>query len=132
MQRTVNDNSTENGLSYGNVAISKTNAETLNFEGGIFYQNEIAKILKLPNASFYRVELSAYHSHLYSSKDATVTQGNTNYSLSAKYNQGVVYGASALLSTPINDSTDLVTKIERRQNNSLRDVTGGVNLLLRF
>lgn len=132
LQDTSNNGFSESGLSYGNFSASKSSARTANLELGTSYKNNFAKFVGLPDKSFFKIEATAYQSNLSSKKSATISQGNASYALDSQYKQGMVFGANALVSIPVNDSTSIVAKIERRQSGSLRNNIGTFEIRYQF
>lgn len=131
-QKTNRDSWSEKGLSDGNVSVSKSSANTRNFEIGTSYKDEISTALKLPQGSFYKLEASGYQSQLSGKKDATVTQGNVNYGVATNYKQNFTIGGSAYLGVPITENTAILAKLERRQNGSFRENFGNLELSCKF
>lgn len=132
LQDNQNNGFSENGLSFGNYSSSKSSAKTTNLEAGISYRNEFARALKLPQNSFFELGFNGYQSNIHNKKAATISQGNANYQLYSQYRQGLVFGASALASLPLNEATRVFAKLERRQNGSLRDNIGSLELNYKF
>ncbi len=121
LQQTNHGGWTETGLSAGNVSVSKSSANNMNFELGTSYKDLVAKEVELPQGSFYKLEVSGYHSSLYSKKSATVTEGSASYGLTPKYQQGFTLGGGALLSIPVAEFSSITARIDGRKNNSYRE-----------
>jgi len=132
LQKTSRNSWNEKGLSDGNVSVSKSSANTTNFEIGTSYKDEIWNALKLPQGSFYKVEATGYKSQLGGKKDATVTQGNASYNVATRYRQNFTIGGSAYLGVPINKAATILAKLERRQNGSFRENVGNLELSYKF
>jgi len=132
LQDNQNNGFNEQGLAYGNYASSKSSAKTANLQAGVSYRDEFAHALKMPQNSFFELGLTGYQSNIYNKKAATISQGNASYQLYSQYRQGLVFGASALASLPLNNATALSVKLERRQNGSLRDNIGSLELRYKF
>lgn len=132
LQKTRHNGWHEAGLSAGNLDISRSSANTLNLELGTFYKNDLPKLFHLPKNSFYKFELSGYQSELYSKKDATVTQGTTNYSLSPTYNQEFTIGTSVLFLTPISENSTITARFDKRQNGTFREFIATLGYLYGF
>jgi len=120
-QKTRSDGWKESGLTAGNLEIGNSSANTLNFEFGTAYKNDLPKILSLPPKSFYKVGITGYKSQLYSKNNATATQGNATYILAPTYEQKIFLGASALMQIPVQKNTNFYTQIDRRQNDRFRE-----------
>ena len=132
LQQTSNDGFAEHDLSNGNLVMGKSSANTINTELGLGYQDQFAKFLNLPNKSFFKFELTAYQSNLYSKHDAQVNQGNASYMISSKYRQGMVFGGNTYAVLPVNEKTSILAKFSRRQNGTLRDSIFGIEARYQF
>jgi hypothetical protein len=128
-QKTNRGNWSETGLSAGNLAVSKSSSSLLNFDLGASYKNDLKF---LPKGAFYKAEITAQKSNIYSGKNATVTDGSFNYNLSPKYSQNVMLGLSGYFSVPLNLSTSLVAKVDRRQNGDFKETSGNLGFRYSF
>lgn len=132
LQKTSHNGWHETGLSSGNLAISRSSANTSNLEVGASYKNNLAHFLKLPKGAFYKLEISGYKSELYAKHDATVQDGSAFYSLSPTYNQKFIFGSSALFSTPISQNSTIFTRLDKRQNGTMREFIATVGYTYGF
>lgn len=132
LQNTQNKGFHETGLSYGNFSAGKSSAKTFNLEAGLSYKNEFNKMLRLPQKSFFEVGVSGYQSEIFNKKSAMISQEDASYKIQSQYRQGLVFGASALARIPISESTSVSLKLERRQNGSLRNNIGSLELNYKF
>ncbi len=132
LQKTSRSRWSESGFSVGDVSISKSSANTASFEIGTSYQEEISNVFKLPQGSFYKVEVNGYKTELKGKKNATVSQGSASYALSPQYHQNFSIGGSGAISVPVTKSSTVSLKAERRQNASFRENLGSFNFLYKF
>ena len=131
-QKTQHNGWHESGLSAGNLDVSRSSADTLNFEVGTSYKDDLPKLLHLPKDSFYKLELTGYKSELYSKKNATVTESTTSYSLSPTYNQKFTLGTSAYFAVPLSQSSTVTTRFDKRQNGTFRESVATLGYLYGF
>jgi uncharacterized protein with beta-barrel porin domain len=132
VQETKNNGFNENGLSYGNLNVSESRAKNFNYEIGLGYQNEFAKMFMLPSKSSYRVELTGYQSNLYAKDNATATQGNASYLIAARYNQNFIVGTNISATLPITEATRFSGKFTRRENGNFKESIVGAELKHQF
>ncbi|MBP7709508.1 MAG: autotransporter domain-containing protein [Rickettsiales bacterium] len=132
LQKTNRNGWSESGLLEGNVAVSKSAANTLNTELGAYYKNATPKFLQLPKDSSYKLELSGYKSDLISKKNATVTEGSAKYSLGTTYNQKFTLGGSASFAVPLSEKSSVTAKLSRRQNGNFKESAALINYLYGF
>ncbi len=132
VQETKNNGFNENGLSYGNLNVSESRAKNFNYEIGLGYQNEFAKMFMLPSKSSYRVELTGYQSNLYAKDNATATQGNSSYLIAARYNQNFTFGTNISATLPITEATSFSGKFTRRENGNFKESIVGAELKHQF
>ncbi len=129
LQKTQHGSWHESGLSAGNLDVSGSSANSVNFEIGTSYQD---KLPKLPRGSFYKIELTGYKSNLYSQHSATVSQGSTSYNLYSRYAQNFLFGASGYFSIPLKEDVSVNLQIDKRQNGIARELVGTLGLQYGF
>lgn len=134
LQKTQHGAWQESGLSSGNFRISRSSADTSNFEIGAAYKNNLPRISKkLPKGAFYKLELTGYKSHLYSKRDAIVTGGDANgYALAPQYMESIIFGASGYFSVPLSKNIAANLRLDRRQNGMFRESVGSLGVQYGF